>query len=101
MNNAEQIKVLNDKITVLENENKTLRETVDYLTKKIYGRKSETSEALGIQGQMSLFDEAEVEADSKAKEPTLVEVESYQRKKKFDGQREEKLKDLLKSLKRT
>ena len=94
VSNAEQIKVLNDKITALENENKTLKETVDYLTKKIYGRKSETSEALGIQGQMSLFDEAETEADPKAKEPTLMEVEAYQRRKKFKGQREEKLKNL-------
>ena len=83
---------LNERIAALENENKYLHEMVAYLTKKLYGRSSETSKTLNI-GQMSLFDEAEIEASDKAKEPTLEDVEAY-RRKKFTGQREEKLKNL-------
>ena len=83
---------LNERITALENENKYLHEMVAYLTKKLYGRSSETSKTLNI-GQMSLFDEAETEANDKVKEPALEDVEAYQRKK-FTGQREEKLKNL-------
>ena len=83
---------LNERITALENENKYLHEMVAYLTKKLYGRSSETSKTLNI-GQMSLFDEAETEANDKVKEPALEDVEAY-RRKKFTGQREEKLKNL-------
>ena len=49
---------------------------------------------LNIQGQMSLFDEAEQEQNIKAKEPTLEEVESYLRNRKYNGQRKEKLANL-------
>ncbi|NBJ14551.1 MAG: hypothetical protein FNP40_03055 [Dehalobacter sp. 4CP] len=62
------------------------------LTRKLYGRSSEKTSVL-ISGQLSFFNEAETEADSKAKEPDLKQVESYQRKR-FDGQRMEFLKDL-------
>lgn len=44
-------------------------------------------------GQMSLFDEAEIEADPQAPEPDLKEVQGY-RRKKFKGQRLELLKDI-------
>ena len=94
MANAVRIKELNDKITALEKENTTLKETIAYLTRKLYGRSSETSKNLNIQGQMSLFDEAEQEQSIKAKEPTLEEVESYLRNRKYNGQRKEKLANL-------
>ena len=94
MANAVRIKELNDKITALEKENTTLKETIAYLTRKLYGRSSETSKNLNIQGQMSLFDEAEQEQNIKAKEPTLEEVESYLRNRKYNGQRKEKLANL-------
>lgn len=64
---------------------------VDYLKRQVYGSKSETAKALDI--QISLFDEAEVESDVNAVEPTLEEIDTY-RRKKYKGQRKDKLKDL-------
>ena len=42
MSNAVRIKELNDKITALEKENTTLKETIAYLTRKLYGCSSQT-----------------------------------------------------------
>lgn len=84
---------LEKRITELEDENKRLHETVAYLTRKLYGSSSEKTSALGIEDQMSLFNEAEIESVENAPEPTLDDVVSY-RKKRFKGQREELLKDL-------
>lgn len=60
-----------------------LQEQIDYLTKKLFGKSSE-KHLTQIEGQMSLFDEAEVEADSSAPEPDFpeVEVKSHTRKPK-------------------
>lgn len=91
MQDSNDLKELKELILTLQQENKHLQEMVAYLTKKLYGRSSETSKALDI--QMSLFDEAETEADPKAKEPTLEEVDAY-RRKKWNGQRKEKLENL-------
>lgn len=66
---------------------------VEYLTRKLFGKGSETSKSLGIEGQMSLFDEAEQEADPTVPEPTLEEVYVVC-KKKYKGQRKEKLDKL-------
>jgi transposase len=66
---------------------------VAYLTKKLYGKSSETSKALGIKGQMSLFNEAEMEADPTVVEPTLEDVDEV-RRKKYHGQRKDKLDKL-------
>lgn len=55
MANAVRIKELNDKITALEKENTTLKETIAYLTRKLYGRSSETSKNLNIQGQINFY----------------------------------------------
>ena len=85
------VKQLEEKIELLEKENKTLHETVEYLTRKLFGRSTEKTSAL--LGQFSFFDEAENEADPDVPEPTLEEVEKY-RRKKFKGQREELLKKL-------
>lgn len=92
MSAAEQIETLENRISELEKENKLLLEAVHNLTRKLYGRSSEKTSVLTA-GQMSLFDEAETEASSKAKEPDLKQVDGYLRKK-FNGQRMELLKDL-------
>lgn len=69
-----QVIKLQLRIAELELENKNLHETVTFLTRKLFGRSSETSKSLYIDVQMSLFDEAEVEADPTATEPTLEKV---------------------------
>src|SRR5690554_4039227 len=92
MSPAEQITTLENRILELEQENKRLHESVAYLTRKLYGRSSEKTSVLSL-GQMSLFDEAETEANPAAPEPDLKEVKGY-RRKKFRGQRAELLKDI-------
>src|SRR5690606_5498026 len=72
--------------------NKRLQDTVDYLTRKLFGKSSEKTSSLDL-GQMSLFDEAEFIADPAAQEPDLKEIQGY-RRKKFKGQRMELLKDI-------
>lgn len=59
-----------------------LKEQVDFLTRKLYGTKSEKTSTLEIEGQMSLFDEIESCADPDIPEPDLIEVEKHLRKKK-------------------
>ena len=83
---------LENRIAQLEIENKRLHDTVAYLTRQLYGRSSEKTTAL-FDGQLSLFDEAEIEAKKKAPEPDLKDVESY-RRKTFKGQREKLLENL-------
>lgn len=73
----------------LLNEIRLLREQVEYLTKKLFGSHSEKTEARI--GQLSLFDEAEVEADPNAVEPIIEEVITKIKKRK--GLKEDKLKD--------
>ena len=72
---SETLNMLEKRIVQLELENKNLHETVAYLTKKLYGKSSETSKTLAIVGQVSLFDEAEIEADPEVAEPALEDVE--------------------------
>lgn len=92
MSTSDKITTLENRISQLEQENKQLHDTVDYLTRKLFGRSSEKTSALSLE-QVSLFDEAEIQADPTAPEPDLKEVQSYHRKK-FKGQRAELLKDL-------
>lgn len=92
MSTSQQLKILEKRISELEQENKRLHDTVAYLTRKLYGRSSEKTLSLPM-GQMSLFDEAEIEANPKAAEPDLKEVQGY-RRKRFKGQRLELLKDI-------
>lgn len=80
------------RISELEQENKRLHDTVEYLTRKLFSRSTEKTSSLAL-GQVSLFDEAEIQADPQAPEPDLKDALSYQRKK-FKGQRKELLKDL-------
>ncbi|GLB29109.1 transposase [Lacrimispora amygdalina] len=89
---ADQMKKLENRISELEQENKHLHETVEYLTRKLFGRSSEKTSVLSLD-QVSLFNEAEIQADPEAPEPDLKEFQSY-RRKKFKGQRAELLKDL-------
>ena len=93
MDKTEQVLELENRISQLEQENLLLKEKVDFLSRKLFGRSTEKTSSLGIEGQMSLFDEAEVSAALDAVEPDMNEVASY-RRKKFKGQREELLKDI-------
>ena len=45
-------------IKELEQQVRLLKEQVDFLTRKLYGTKSEKTSALEIEGQMSLFNES-------------------------------------------
>lgn len=59
-----------------------LQEKVDYLTKKLFGSSSEKSNKL-IPGQLSLFDEAEMEADPSEPAPEIErELKAQTRKRK-------------------
>lgn len=72
MNASEQLATSEKRITELEQENKRLHDTIEYLTRKLFGKSSEkTSTLFNSLGQVSLFDEAEVEADPKVIEPDL------------------------------
>lgn len=46
----------------IQKENKNLKEENEYLKRKLFGTKSETSKSLGFE-QLSLFDEAEAKAN--------------------------------------
>jgi transposase len=81
-------------IQELEQQIRLLKEQVDFLTRKLYGTKSEKTSTLEIEGQMSLFNEIETCADPDAHEPALIEVEKHLRKRKYAGQREELVKNL-------
>lgn len=92
MNSDKEVLLLNNRIEDLENEVKTLHETIGYLTKKLYGSSSEKTSAV-IEGELSLFNEIEVSTDKNASEPDLKEVQNYRRKKN-KLTRAELLKDL-------
>lgn len=92
MESKQLVEKLENHITTLETEIKRLNETVDFLTKKIYGRSSEKTSVLN-KDQMSIFDEVEIEADPKAPEPDLQEVKNHYRKR-HPGKRAELLKNL-------
>ena len=92
MQNTEQ--EYKDHIKELEQQIRLLKEQVDFLTRKLYGTKSEKTSALELEGQMSLFDEIESCADPDSPEPDLVEVETHLRKRKYAGQREKLVKNI-------
>lgn len=92
MQNTEQ--EYKDQIKELEQQIRLLKEQVDFLTRKLYGTRSEKTSTLEIEGQMSLFDEIESCADPDSPEPDLVEVEKHLRKRKYAGQREELVKNI-------
>lgn len=88
------------RITELEIENKRLHDTVAYLTKQLFGKRSEKTSSLSA-GQVSLFDELpsvfdEVEnaADAKLPEPDLEKEAAAFIKKRYKGQKKDKLSQL-------
>ena len=74
----------------LKNENALLREENEYLKRKLFGTKSETSHSLGFD-QLSFFDEADTECDEE-----FLTIESHKRmkKKKYKDQLKVKLENL-------
>jgi len=72
-----------DHIKELEQQIRLLKEQADFLTRKLYGTKSEKTSALEIEGQMSLFNEIESCAAPDTHEPDPVEVEKHLRKRKM------------------
>ena len=84
------------KIEELNDDSKILREQIEYLTKKLFGRKSEKTEVLtgqividGVLGN-SQFDEAEAEADPFIEEPTIEKIKRTRK----GYRREDALKNL-------
>ena len=72
------MKNLEKRITKLKKENLLLQEKVDFLTKKLYGSTTEQTSSLLLEGQISLFDEAETSADmEKSPMPYPVIQHSY------------------------
>ena len=68
----------------IQKENKNLKEENEYLKRKLFGTKSETSKSLAFE-QLSLFDEAEAEANPDEEQFILEEVK-FNKKKKYKGQ---------------
>ena len=63
---------------------KVLQEQIDFLTKKLFGKSSE-KRTNDIEGQLSLFNEAELEADRSGPDPDeeeFITIEKHTRKKK-------------------
>lgn len=52
-----QVSQFQKRIKELESQNQILQEKVDYLTHKLFGRSSEQTSSLGIEGQMSIFED--------------------------------------------
>jgi len=79
--------------TGLKAENQELREQLAYWKKIVYGRKSEKTETIMENGeQLSIFDEAEQEAEISPKAvQTMIQVKPHQRKKRT---RDELMADL-------
>lgn len=80
MSTENSVSQLEHRIIELQDENKRLRETVAHLTRRLYGSSSQKIAALGIEAQVSLFNEAEIESKDNAPEPTLDDVVSYRKK---------------------
>lgn len=93
MSTNASVSQLENRIAMLEEENKKLHDTVAYLTRKLFGSSSEKASALGLENQLSLFDEVEISQKASVSEPTLSDALNYN-KKKFKGQKKLRLKDL-------
>lgn len=92
MGTQDQVAELENRIAKLEQENLRFQKRVAFLTRKLYGRSTERTSALGIEGQMSVFDESETNVNPKSAEPDMKDVGSYIRRR-YPGQREELLRD--------
>lgn len=87
------IEHLENTIKNLQNQVNNLTEMVLLLRKERFGSTSEKTPKEDIDGQLFLFNEAEVEADESVPEPIRHEVKGYVRKDKRT-KREELIKDL-------
>jgi len=87
------IEQLENTIKDLQNQVKNLTEMVLLLRKEKFGSSSERTPKKNIDGQISLFNEAELEADAFAPEPIHHEVKGYSRTDQRT-KREELIKDL-------
>ena len=97
---SDQLDVFEKRITELEIENKRLHDTVAYLTKQLFGKRSEKTSSLST-GQVSLFDElppvfdeTETEASPKVPEPDLQKEAANFAKTRYKGQRKDQLSQL-------
>ena len=86
------IKHLENTIKDLQNQVSNLTEMVLLLRKEKFGSSSEKT-SYQVEGQISLFNEAEIEADSSATEPITKDVRGYKRTN-AKTRREELIKDL-------
>lgn len=86
------IQHLENTIKDLTNQVNNLTELLLLMRKEKFGSKSEQTPKQ-VDGQISLFNEAEVEADASVKEPITISVKTHLRKQDKTG-REELLKDL-------
>ena len=85
----ETIAVLNKTIVEGQKREAVLQEQIDFLTKKLFGSSSEKRSAQ-IEGQLGLFNEAEVEQDAGVLEGRLIR----EHKRKPKATNEEKFKDI-------
>lgn len=93
MTQEDYIKSLENTIESLTTQMATLTETVEYLTKKLFGHSSEKTKKDQALGQLGLFNEAEIEANGSALEPTHKDVAGYKRNAQ-KGTRETLIKNL-------
>ncbi|MGI6502158.1 MAG: IS66 family transposase [Anaerostipes sp.] len=84
---------LENTIQDLQNQISNLTEIVLLLRKEKFGASSEKTPKNEIEGQLSLFNEAELEADACVPEPIVKDVKGYKRVNKKTT-REELIKDL-------
>jgi transposase len=95
MSDKEYIKQLENTIESLQHQISNLTEMVNLLTKKQFGSSSEKTKKEDGDGQISLFNEAEIETSEKAVEPDRkTVVNGYNRGVKKKGYKEELIKDL-------
>lgn len=87
------IEQLENTIKNLQNQVNNLTEMILLLRKEKFGSASEKTHRKDIDGQLSIFNEAELEADESVPEPVSREVKGYVRKDKRT-KREEIIRDL-------
>lgn len=87
------IEHLENTIKPLQNQVSNLTEMVMLLRREKFGSSSEKTPKAQIEGQLFLFNEAEVEADASVPEPVVKDVNGY---KRVSGKtkREELIRDL-------
>jgi transposase/uncharacterized coiled-coil protein SlyX len=92
----ETVKEQKQIISKLESQVENLTQAILHMQKKQFGSSSEKTPQ--TEEQLSFFNEAEVESNSNAVEPTPQTIASYQRTPRQPGVREEMIKDLPKEV---